>query len=371
MRPLAAGPVLGLRELNRALLARQALLERARLATPRAVESLAGLQAQYPPSPYIALWTRLAGFRREALTAAIERRQVVKATLMRHTLHLVSARDYRAFAAALLEPRLAWIAKIRRERRLPPIDATDLAERAVAALGDRPRPRDEWLRFLGTKGRDDPLWTEVHVRAELVNPAPAGTWGFNRDPLFVPARTWLGGASVDPGAGRIALLRRYLAAFGPASPADIASWTAGLKGPAVQSALEEIGIRRFRDEAGRELIDLRRAPLPGADTPAPVRFLPRFDGMLLAYSPSARERILPERYRRTVISQNGDVLSTFLVDGFVAGAWKIERAKAGATLRLRAFAAIPRRARVELAEEGEDLVRFIEPDAESVRVEMA
>ena len=347
---------LTLRELNRALLARQLLLARARLPVPRAIERLCALQAQYPPSPYIALWSRLVGFRREQLTRALDRRQVVKATLFRMTLHLTSARDYPALAGL-------WHAARREQYTgLSPKDVSRLARRLEAALAAGPQTHGELTALAQPElaGRE---W-QVRGLTPLVHLPSSATWGSHGERRLVAGERWLGTPLGQREAGAELLVRRHLRAFGPATREDLMRF-AGLRAGDLRPGLESLPLRRFSDERGRVLLDLPRQPLPAADTVAPVRFLPKWDSALLAYEPAARERVLPERYRKTVIAINGDVLPTFLVDGFVAGAWAVERTKHRATLVLEPFEPLPASARKGLVEEAERLVRFVEPDAAS------
>jgi hypothetical protein len=346
--------VLTLRELNRATLARQLLLQRRRLPVAKAIERVAGLQAQWPPAPYVALWSRLEGFRREQLTRALLRRRVVKATAMRITLHLLSAEDYVLFAGALKAP---WVTQLTRRMERMGIDADipALAQQALALMAEGPRSRSEVLRVFGSTG-EQPwfIWTLVQAELGLVRTPDSATWRKTPGPVsYIPAQTWLG-RSPDTGPGALVhLVRRYLSAFGPATRADAAQWT-GLPVSALSPALEALEpLRRFRDERGRELLDLPRQPLPGADTPAPVRFLPHWDSSLLAYD--IRERILPEAYRKTVIRRNGDVQPTFLVDGFVAGT----RAEQDGRVVLEPFEPLPRRVRRELDAETRALEAFL------------
>ncbi len=360
---LADERVLSLRELNRALLARQLLLERRRLTVPAAVERLAGLQAQWPPAPYVGLWSRLAGFERRHLVRALERQQVVKATLMRATLHLLSARDYTLVAPILGE---GWLAGL--ERKFPHevgMVRSGHVERVAAGLYE-PRRRSEvgelmgpWLRE-AVPGLSWHLWAAVQARGRIVHAAQSAAWQTSWTAAFVSAPPTE--ESADDGAAH--LVRRYLSAFGPATRRDLASWS-GLSGPQLRPGLEalEPELRTFRDERGRTLLDLRRAPLPAPDTHAPVRFLPKWDSTLLAYEPKERGRILPEGLRSTVIKKNGDVIQTFLVDGVVAGAWRVERARRLSTLLLEPFEPLPRGVLRELREEGEQLLRFVEPEA--------
>jgi len=319
--------VLTLKELNRTLLARQLLLRRARLSVPEAVERVGALQAQWPPSPYIALWSRLEGFRREQLLRAIERRRIVKATLMRVTLHHVSARDYLAYAGLTHRGRIAGI-----ERELAKYpdeaDVDGLVRDLVRHASEQPRSRPELLALLGqpklelAERRPWLVWYLLASRAGLVHAPSSSMWRTNLSgSAYVPATTWLGATGAADEDAAVHLVRRYLAAFGPASRADAAQWT-GLPVATLAPAFERLKLRRFRDESGRELFDLPRAPLTAADVEAPPRFLPMWDSTLLAHAD--RTRILPERYRKTVIRRNGDVQRTFLVDGFVAGTWAIE-----------------------------------------------
>jgi Winged helix DNA-binding domain len=347
--------VLTLRELNRALLARQLLLERARLPLVRAIERIGALQAQHAPSPYIALWSRLEGFRIAELERALARGQVVKATLMRTTLHMVSRADYWTIVAALLPARMERV-----ERSFPGLDLDALEERLLA-LEEGPQIRERWYEVLDELTdrpiKPDerwPLWGTVLTRAQLVHAPPSGAFGYRGSPTFVPAASWLGPRPDPPEAPLAALVRRYLGAFGPASVDDVSSWT-GLRTPLVRQGLDALSLRRFRDEKGRLLLDLPRAPLPPATTSAPVRFLPKWDSSLLAHSPPERERILPERYRKTVIRPNGDVLPTFLVDGFVAGSWSVR----GKKLALEPFEPLPKRVRAQVEREGERAVAFL------------
>ena len=350
--------VLTQRELNRALLARQLLLERRKLAVPRAIERLCALQAQYSPSPYIALWSRVEGFRKEQLTRALERKHVVRATLMRITLHLVSGRDFLAFAPI-------WRANRREEFERTGLDADAIVRRLAGAIAERPRTHAELYAELP----DLYTWRTRSLLA-LVHVPPSGTWRYHGPTPMTDGERWLGKPLLDPAAGATVLVERYLAAFGPASQADLLRF-AGLRVKDVKPGLDALEPRlvRHRSEDGRVLLDLARAPPPRADTPAPARFLPKWDSSILAYD--RRARILPDAYAKTVIRVNGDVLPTFLVDGVIAGTWDVERTKAKATLVLRPFERLPRAWRDALRDEGERLVRFVEDDAGAYAVRFA
>jgi hypothetical protein len=340
--------VLTQRELNRAVLARQLLLERSRLPIPRALERVAGLQTQYAPSGYVGLWTRLEGLSRDDLTKALERRSAVQATLMRTTIHLVSARDYPLLSVAVRDARREQWLKARRGK----VDARKLrasARRAEALLADGPRHRNELFEVVGS---DSMVWNGVGVFLDLVRAPPSGTWDHRRADIFALADEWLGPADVTPEDGVEHLIRRYLSAFGPARAHDVADW-AGLPLKTVTEALGRLELRRFNDEAGRELVDVPRAPLPDPDTPAPVRFLPTWDATLLVHA--RRTGILPEPYRpRIFTSKTPHSLGTFLVDGAVAGTWRPERGR----IVTKAFERLSREMKREVDEEAERLAAF-------------
>ena len=340
--------VLTQRELNRAVLARQLLLERARLPIPRALERVAGLQTQYAPSGYVGLWTRLESFARDDLTKALDRRSVVQATLMRTTIHLVSARDYPLFRVATRDARREhWL-----NARKGKVDARRLASsarRVEKLLADGPRHRDELFELAGS---DSMAWNGVGIFIDLVRAPPSGTWEHRRADIFALADEWLGPFAATPAEGVAHLVRRYLGAFGPARPHDIADW-AGIPLPAVTETLGRLRLRRFRDERGRELVDLPRAPLPDPDTSAPVRFLPTWDATLLVHARGTG--ILPEQYRpRIFTSKTPHSLGTFLVDGAVAGTWRPERGR----IVTQAFERLSRDVKREVGEEAERLSEF-------------
>ena len=344
--------VLTLRELNRTTLLRQLLLGRARLRATPAIERLAGLQAQWAPSPYVALWSRLEGFRREELERAIMRNSVVKAALMRATLHLVSAREFPLFSAAVRDAAL--IARTRGAVR-PDLE---LVERVRELARERPVTRRDLHRLLGREGpvrTDNPddleIFRQVHwlaALAELEQVPECALWKPQRTTAF----RVLEAEERDPLEARAHVIRRYLGAFGPASRADLATWSrVPLRD--LDPALGTLRLRRFRDEDGRELLDLPRAPLAAADARAPVRLLPLWDQILLAYD--RRERILPADYRPLVIARNGDVKQTFLVDGFVAGVWTMREGR----VTLEPYAPLPVRVRRELEDEARRLEQFV------------
>ncbi|TMM07650.1 MAG: winged helix DNA-binding domain-containing protein [Actinobacteria bacterium] len=340
-----AGPerVLSQRELNRALLARQLLLERVRLPLPRAVERIGAIQAQYAPSAYIGLWSRVQDFERAALTRALERRSLVQATVLRGTIHIVSRRDFWPWRAAVGDSDEAWVRRV--FPTLTMRERTRANGRLRDALADGVRQRDSLVALVGKDA-----WNAADV--DLVRVPPSGTWERRRADLFALAEDWIGPDDADPDKGRELLVRRYLSAFGPARVADIRSWSR-LGPDAVAQALERIGPRRFRDEQGKELVDLPRAPLPDPETPAPVRFLPKWDATLLVHA--RRTGILAEEHRARIFSsKNPQSESTFLVDGVVGGAWRYQDGR----IELEPFGRIPRETRRELKEEAERLAAF-------------
>ena len=362
-------PVLTLRELNRALLARQMLLRRERVGVVAAVDRLGGLQAQWAPSPYVALWSRLARFERDDLTRAIDRGALIKATLMRATLHLVSAREYPAYSLASLDGRFgAW---------RPPggpvlADLERMHADVMRFVAKTPRTREEIQRRVAdhlpkSAAKNDRLrswfvWAAVATSGLVWHPAGAH---FEHRQLArhvaPPARLR---KAPRPEAAYDLVVRRHLGAFGPASVADIATWSS-VRVPHIRAALERLPrLRRFRDEKGRELFDLASAPRPRAETPAPARFLARFDAAILGHDSAERTRILPEKYKKQVIF-SAEVWQTFLVDGFVAGRWTIAVSPRQAVLELKPFAKIARGDRAALVEEAERLVRFYAPESKT------
>jgi Winged helix DNA-binding domain len=337
------------RELNRALLARQLLLARGRMSMPKALERVAGLQAQYAPSMYVGLWSRLDGLDRAALTAALERRSVVQATLMRVTIHLVARGDFWPFALATRQARRQlWL---RNPRDAVSEEAmTSVAETLRGRLaGGRVLKRNEIETLLGK-----PAARAVGLWVDLVRVPPSGTWERRRADLYALAEDWIGPPEIDEGAAAEHLVRRYLAGFGPASRADLASWS-GIAPAALGPLLERLRLRRFRSEDGDELLDLPRALLPDPDTPAPPRFLPTWDSTLLVHA--RRTGILPEEHRQRIFHvRKPQSAPTFLVDGAVAGTWRYERG----AIRLDPFEPLDRATQRALREEADRLAAFHE-----------
>jgi len=342
---------LSTRELNRALLARQLLLERSKLTLARALEQVAGLQTQYAPSAYVSLWSRLADFRRDALTRALEQRRAVQATLMRATIHVVSARDFPLFAAAIRNGRREWWLRVQR-KALDGIDIPAVAARVRHHLADGPLRASELQALLGADGYPRIAAVSAGMWLDIVRVPPSGTWDSRRADLYGLADDWLGPSNATEAEGLVHLVRRYLGGLGPASLGDVVSWT-GLPPTTLRPVVERLRLRRFRDEQGGELLDLPRAPLPDPNTPAPVRFLPTWDATLLLRA--RRTQILPEPYRPRVFNtKTPHSVSTFLVDGAVAGTWRYEKGR----VRLEPFDRLPGGARRELEDEAVRLAAF-------------
>ena len=340
-----------LRALNRATLARQGLLERSSSSAVDVVEQLLGLQAQEPKPPFIGLWSRIERFEADELRTALRGGDVVRATLIRATLHLMSARDYAAFRTALqpaLDGAMQGVLKARKAD--VDVDATLAAARKLMARGKK-------LTFDEIRDALSKQFPDVDHRAlgyvtrtglPLVMVPTDDRWGFPRDSQFQLAD------KVDKTAATEELVHRYLAAFGPATPADMQVWS-GLKG--LRNAFAAVADELDVLDGG--LYDVPGAPHPGPDAEAPVRFLPAFDNMLLAHKD--RTRIIDEEHRPRVVTKNLRIHPTFLVDGFVAGMWSVKATKRKATLVLEPFVKLTKKVRGELEEEGERLLDYSEP----------
>jgi hypothetical protein len=346
--------VLSTRALNRALLARQLLLERSSLPLSEAIEQVGGLQTQYAPSGYIGLWSRLRDFRRDDLTQALKERRVIQGTLIRSTIHMVSADDWPRFAAGSRNARRDWWLRVSR-RETEGTDVEAIARRVRSILAGGPRRQAEILKELEHDGGDARLaWRTAGQLIDMVRVPPSGTWEQRRADLYGLADDWVGPSTATEPEGQDHLVRRYLGAFGPALPADIALW-AGLPPKTLPPILERLDLRRFRDERGRQLFDLPAAPLPDADTPVPVRFLPTWEATLLVHA--RRTLILPEVYRPLIFNTKmPQSVPTFLVDGAVAGTWRHQDGR----IEIKPFDGVDLTARVsrELDDEAERLAAF-------------
>jgi hypothetical protein len=310
------------------------------------LEQMGGVQAQYAPAMYLGLWSRMAGLARDAVTEALVRRDVVQATLMRSTIHLVSKADYWPFAVGVRQSRRDWFL---RAIRPSPTAAQMEAVAATVRLSLQDGP----MRQADLSALVDPtLRNGIGLWLDLVRVPPSGTWERRRADLYGLAEHWVGPSRVTEDEGVRLLVRRYLGAFGPARRAEIADW-AGLAVNRVAEVLEELKLRQFRAEDGAVLYDLPRAPRPDADTPVPVRFLPVWDATLLVHA--RRTGILPERYRPRIFNtKSPHSFNTFLVDGAVAGTWRLERGR----VELAEFARLDASVRRELAEEADRLAVF-------------
>jgi hypothetical protein len=351
--------VLSRRQLNRALLARQWLLERRAAPAEAALEHLVGLQAQTPLSPYVGLWSRLAAFDPAEVSDLIESRRAVRTGLLRNTIHLVTVSDA-AFLRATLQPLLhrTW-SNSPFGRNLAGLDLDEIVEEARRLVEAQPRSvaelgaalQERWPGFDRTS-----LGYVPRARLMLVQVPPRGLWRRTGSARLTTYEAWTGRIVPDKSDAETLVLR-YLAAFGPATVGDMRTWS-------WLTGLREIveGLRRrlvtFRDERGRELFDVPDAPLPDPDTPATPRFLPDFDNVLLSHD--ERARIVPENVHQRVLWDWGSLL----VDGFVAGTWKILKSGGSApVVHVKTFRDLPSADASDVADEGARLLRFLEPDA--------
>lgn len=372
---MGAPPALTARALNRATLARQGLLEPITGTAAAAVQRLGSLQAQHPEWPPVALAARAAGSKTADLAGAMERRQVVRSSLMRITIHVVSAEDLWPMFAAIQPLRLSqW----RLLAKADPI-ASPLGRRmrrahdaALAALAERPRSSLELDRILAAEVGpvESPIqriyWRHISALVPLVH-VPHDREGYGRS-LYAVAESWLGieRPIIGDEAARVHLARRYLAAFGPASVDDLAAYVGRGKGGIGiwRDAVAALGdeVIAFTDKTGRMLYDLASAPRPAEDIPAPPRLLARWDSVLLSHGPKHRDRIIADDHRAFVFTKNADVLPTFLIDGMVAGTWDLARRDGQAQIVMRPFHAVAREDRAALIAEAERVLDRIAPD---------
>ena len=351
---------LSTKALNRATLARQFLLERARTTVPAALEHLAGMQAQAPDAPYVGLWTRLAGFRPQELAGLIETREAVRAPLMRATVHLVTAADWaalRPWVQPVLERDFASQAFA---RNLAGAELSEIIAAGRTLLAGTPLTRSELGRALARRWPDrDPtsLAYAVSYLLPVVQVPPRGVWGQRGPARLAPADEWTGrpyNGEPDPAT----LMLRYLGAFGPATVQDVQAWSGLTRLREVAGQLGQ-RVQRFRDEDGRELLDLPRAPRPGPDTPAPPRFLPEYDNVLLSHAD--RSRVITGKRTVPLPPGNGAAQGTLLVDGLFAGTWRTTRPPGRVELQVTTFARLPKSEASAVSGEGLDLLTFIAP----------
>jgi Winged helix DNA-binding domain len=360
--------VLSLRQLNRTTLSRQVLLDRAALPVADCLERLVGMQAQLARSPYVGLWTRLENFNREDLGNPIDERHIVKATFLRGTLHLLTRSDFLKFRPTL-QPVLTNALEAVLKERGAEVDVPRLVDAARELMRTQPRSFAEITTLVtGLIPDGDPGAMRYAVRTHLpmIQVPIQRIWSYPGNPRFTLADAWLGTAL--PTAEHLPdLVKRYLAAFGPATVSDMQTWSYL---PNLQPVFETLRpeMVSYRDERRRELFDLPQLPIEVEDVPAPVRFLPEFDNLLLAHQD--RTRVMPKAFRSKVYLPGLRVAATVLIDGFVAGTWTTERVKrdASATVVIEPFGAVTGAIRDALLREGEQLARFVEPDARTFAV---
>lgn len=349
--------VLTQRQLNRSLLARQMLLERQRRPAIEVIEHLVGMQAQVPTDPYTALWSRVEGFDPDELSTLIEERRAVRATaLLRTTIHLVSARDCLIIRAAM-QPVLERAFRYSPfAKALPDLDVDEVISAGVKLLADGPMTMSDLGRRLEERwpGRDPTaLSYAIRYLVPLVQVPPRGLWGRGGLPVSMTVESWLG-EPVKPVPAIDELVMRYLAAFGPATAKDVQTWS-WLTG--IRDVLERLRprLRTFRDEAGRELFDVPDGPMPDADIPAPVRFLPEYDNIALSHDD--RTRIIDRQY-----GLERWMRGSVLVDGFVRGTWRLD-GKRDAVLSVRLLDVAHRSQRADVEDEASRLFACLAPDA--------
>jgi hypothetical protein len=349
--------MLGPRALNRALLARQLLLARDDMPSLLAVEHLVGMQAQAPLAPYVGLWSRLEGFDPRDVAAAIEGRTAVRTSLMRSTIHLVTARDAFALRSWTQAALTRGFASSPFSKRLEGIDIESLVAYGREIVSDASLSRAALGRSLAVRwpdGDQEAMAYAVAAHLPLVQVPPRGVWGRGGQVAWTSMRRWLGGQIDErPDAGR--WIVRYLAAFGPATVADIQAWS-GVTGLRLAVEAQRTELVTVRDHEGRELFDLPDAPLPDPDTPAPPRFLPEYDNVLIGHAD--RSRIIPAGRSIPLPPGNGASMGTILVDGMYAGTWRIARSGGRATLSIRPFDALRPEDRAALEIEGARLLAF-------------
>jgi hypothetical protein len=361
--------VLDRRALNRALLERQMLLRRADRSIADAVEHLLGLQAQAPMPPYLGLWSRLEGFDPHELGRMLTDREVVRMTLMRGTVHLATVRD-----ALLLRPLMQVVIERGHNgafgRRMGGADLAQLKSAVRELLSDGPLTARELARRLVQRGIGHDLEaignaTRAHV--PLVQVPPRGVWGAGGQAKYATIEAWTG-RELESEPSVDAVVLRYLAAFGPATVMDAQNWSGLTR---LKEVFERLRPRlaTFRDEDGKELFDLPDAPRPGADRPAPVRFLGEYDNVLLGHAD--RRRVIPEDFPWDAMLASGRFVNNVLVDGLLRATWWIERdGKRRATLAIRPFGVLDREA---VGAEAERMIEFAAPGVETreVRFESA
>jgi hypothetical protein len=360
----ATAEVLSNRALNRALLERQMLLERREGTAAQTLEHLVGMQGQVPLDPYLGLWSRLKDFDPAPLGALLTEREVVRAPLMRSTLHMVTARDLltlRPVVQSVLERHFRGSPFA---RQLEGVDLEALRDAGRALMEEKPRTRAELSRLLTERwpDHDSPsLAYGITFVVPLVQVPPRGVWGASGQATWTTAESWLlRPLEAEPATKDVIL--RYLAAFGPASVMDFQQWSGLTR---IRELIEAMRprLRSFRDESGVELFDVPDAPLPDPDTPAPVRFLPHFDNVLLSHSD--RGRLLPDVPHAPLFRDYTGTVGGLLVDGFFRGLWTREREEESVTLLVEVTERLSKRHAAEVTAEGLRMLEFTDADAES------
>jgi hypothetical protein len=353
--------VLTKRELNRALLERQMLQRRQELQAKDVIERLVGMQAQVPNDPYIALWSRIDGFQTTELAGLFEQRVVVRAGLMRGTIHLVTASDclYLRLVTRPVMDRM-FFSGSPYGRNLRGIDIEKVVAMGRELVEERPRTRAELRPLLAERWPEhdsDSLAYAVTYLLPLVQVTPRGIWGKSGQAAWTTTESWLG-SELGSHATPDEMVLRYLAAFGPASVMDVQAWCGLTK---LREITDRLELRTFKDENGRELLDVPDAPLPDPDTPAPPRFFPEYDNMFLGHAD--RSRVAPDE-AVAVEFPKGPFKGPFSVDGFIAGFWRVERVRKSATLIVEPFVKLPRGDRPAVVAEATRLLEFVLPDVE-------
>lgn len=353
--------VLGRRALNRALLARQMLLRRREMPAIEAIEHLVGMQAQAPKDPYLGLWARLENFRHEELAGLILDRAAVRGPLMRTTVHLVSAHDCLALRP-LMQPALERVFRGQFGRALDGVDLGEVVAAGRALLEERPRTRAELRPLLAERWPDrdvNALAQAVGYLVPLVQVPPRGIWGKSGQATLALTESWLD-RPLDPNPSPDEMVVRYLAAYGPASVKDVQTWCGLTRLREVTERLRS-RLLAFRDEHGNELFDLPDTPRPDPDTPAPARFLPEYDNVLLSHAD--RSRVYAGGFRPSPHADKGGFIGNVLLDGYFRATFTITRQRDGATLLITPFERLSREDAAALSEEGEQLLRFVaEPE---------
>lgn len=353
-----SGSTLSRQQLNRALLARQMLLEKQDISVHQMVHHLVGLQAQEPPDPFVGLWSRIAGFQPDDLSRLILDRSLVRTPVMRTTIHLVTDDDGLLLQPLTLPMMARTLGATAFGKGTQGVDYAALGARARELLEAQPRTmrdlgkllQESWPQY-----QTGNLARAAHYTMPLVQVPPRGTWGARHQATWTTMEHWMG-RPLEPNPSIDTVVLRYLGAFGPATSSDIRTWC-GLTG--LREVIERLRpqLRTFRDERGRELFDLPDAPFPDPETPAPPRFFPEYDNAILSHAD--RTRIVSEEDRKRLATPNYVMPGTFLVDGYVAGTWRVERETDAARMTLNPLRPVPDRFRKALEDEADRLLAFL------------